>query len=523
MSEMISCQDLKALMESEELYALFDIREQGEYNERQIYRATSLPRRQIEFRLPDLVSDLNVPIVLYDEGGQRVTLAAATIEQMGYRRVRMLAGGLPAWIAASLPNVSGVNVPSKEFGEHLAHDDSLPEIGPEELHRRIDGGEKLTVIDVRTPEEFGRFCIPGATNIPGGNLILWADALRSEPASSVIINCAGRTRSIVGTATLRRLGLTNVYALKNGTMGWLLAGLELEHNPGRLTPPVTRESCERASFFAQRVAKEENIPLLAVADLIVLQRNLPGEMFYLIDVRSETEYGAGHIAGSLNVPGGQAVQRADDVVAVRNARIIFVSNRADRATMAAYWYARMGFSRVAILQGGLKAWQEAGQETKAGLPRRVPFGYERACQAAEFIAATELQRLLSLGQITVLDVSTSLEFQSARVPSARWLSRGWLELKFPALFPDRRQAIVVVCPNGHHSVLAARTLMELGYTKVSVLEGGFQSWKDQNLPLESGFDGCLMPPNDLVLSPSIKGDREAMKRYLDWEINLRKE
>ena len=522
MANTISCSDVKALMDSEELYALFDIREQGEYNERQIYRATSLPRRQIEFRLPDLVSNVNVPIIVYDEGGRRGALAAATIEQMGYP-VRILAGGLPAWADAGYPTVSGVNVPSKEFGERVSHDDRVPEMGPEELHRRIERGDKLSLIDVRTPGEFGRFCIPGAINIPGGNLILWAEALRSPLDSTIIINCAGRTRSIVGTASLRRLGLTNVYALKNGTMGWLLAGLELEHNPGRLTPPVTPESCERASFFAQRVAKEENIPLLAVADLIELQRNLTGEMFYLIDVRAETEYGVGHIAGSLNVPGGQAVQRADDVVAVRNARIIFVSNRADRATMAAYWYARMGFSRVAILQGGLKAWQEHGQETKHGLWDRAPFGYETVCETTKFMSATELQCLLSLRRITVLDVSTSVEFESSHIAGARWLSRGWLELKFPALFPDRRQAIVVVCPNGHHSVLAARTLMELGYTEVSVLEGGFQSWKDQNLPLESGSDGCLMQPNDLVLSPSIKGDREAMKRYLEWEINLRKE
>ena len=54
---------------------------------------------------------------------------------------------------------------------------------------------------------------------------------------------------------------------------------------------------------------------------------------YLLDVRSEHEYEAGHVAGSINVPGGQAVQRADDFVAVRNGRIIFISNQASRAMM----------------------------------------------------------------------------------------------------------------------------------------------------------------------------------------------
>ena len=69
---------------------------------------------------------------------------------------------------------------------------------------------------------------------PGGELILWAEELRNKP--TVIVNCAGRTRSIIGTAALRRLGLTNVRALRNGTMGWVLAGYQLETKPARRGP-----------------------------------------------------------------------------------------------------------------------------------------------------------------------------------------------------------------------------------------------------------------------------------------------
>ena len=62
--------------------------------------------------------------------------------------------------------------------------------------------------------------------------------MKQKRETEVIVNCAGRTRSIIGTAALRRLGLTNVRALENGTMGWVLAGFELETKPTTEAPPA---------------------------------------------------------------------------------------------------------------------------------------------------------------------------------------------------------------------------------------------------------------------------------------------
>ena len=89
-------------------------------------------------------------------------------------------------------------------------------------------------------------------------------------------------------------------------------------------------------------------------------------------MRSESEYEDGHIAGSLNIPGGQAVQRADDFVAVKNSRIIFVSNQSARAVMAAYWYRQMGFRDVRVLQGGLEAWRDNGGAVESGASQNEP-------------------------------------------------------------------------------------------------------------------------------------------------------
>jgi rhodanese-related sulfurtransferase len=520
MTKPISASNLAALMTSPSLYAVFDVRERGEFNQCQIANATSLPRSQIEFRIAQLVPNRKVPIVVYDEGGERALLAAKTLVELGYDDVSMLDGGLKRWQSEGRATISGINVPSKAFGEKVHHERGIPEITPEELFRLQRRSAELMILDVRTPEEYGRFCIPGGVNVPGGELVLWAEELQRKANSTIVVNCAGRTRSIIGVAALRRLGLTNVRALKNGTMGWLLAGFELETQPGRKTPSVPLASRDQATDLALRIAEEERIPWMSARELSSVIGSTDMGADYLIDVRSECEYETGHVTGSTNVPGGQAVQRADDIVAVRNARIIFVSNESARAVMAAYWYRQMGFPNVCVLQGGLKAWSDSGGKFVRGVSANLPMRFETAEQAVRYVDAQVLDQRILDSSALVLDVGTSVEFETAHVPGAKWISRGWIEIKLPDYFADRNQPIVVTCPDGRQSTLAARTLREIGYTDVSVLHGGVRTWSAAGLPTDQGLEARLVEPNDVVLSPSIRGTKQDMQRYLDWELKL---
>jgi rhodanese-related sulfurtransferase len=518
MIQTISCERAAALMVSGGLFAVFDVRERGEYNDGQIPNTTSLPRSQIEFRVAELVPGRAIPIVLYDEGGRRAELAAQTFEQLGYEQVSILDGGLSAWQSEGRETVSGVNVPSKAFGEKVHHDRNVPDLSPEELKALLDSKSELTILDVRTPEEYGRFCIPGGLNVPGGDLILWADELRQKPM--VIVNCAGRTRSIIGAAGLRRLGLTNVRALRNGTMGWVLAGFDLETKPARRGPAAPAANAQ-ALTTALKIAAQEKIEMITVNDLVRSLANDSDSLSYRIDVRSEQEFVAGHIAGTINVPGGQAVQRADDFVPVRNAPIVFISNQSARAVMAAYWYRQMGFKSVFVLQGGLAAWRAAGQQLSTGASAAEPLGFSEAKRAARFVNAAMLQSRTDGKDCLILDVSTSVEFENAHVPSAKWISRGWIDINLPELFADRSQRIALTCTDGRQSTFAARQLAEVGYTNVSVLDGGVRAWSAAGYRTQSGLTDCLTPPNDVVLSPSIRGSKEDMLNYLNWELKLK--
>jgi len=509
--------DAAALMSSDDLFAVFDVRERGEYNVAQIPNTTSLPRSQIEFRIGELVPNRHVPIVVYDEGGRRAELAADALAGLGYRDVAVLQGGLDGWQRDGRETASGVNVPSKAFGERVHHDRHVPDVSPEELKALLDSKSDLTILDVRTPEEYGRFCIPGGVNVPGGDLILWAEDLRKKPA--VIVNCAGRTRSIIGTAALRRLGLTNVRALRNGTMGWVLAGYELESKPARHVDAPTNAS--DAIARAMQLAVDEQLAWTGAAELENIIESRVGGVHYLIDVRSETEFAAGHIADALNVPGGQAVQRADDFVPVRNGRIIFVSNQSARAVMAAYWYRQMGFKNGTVLRGGLTGWKDSQRAVVAGASPAMPLGLDSAMRGVSMIDAIELARLIREGT-SVLDVGSSSDYETAHVPGAKWISRGWIDIKLGEIAQDRGRRIVLTCADGQQSIFAARQLEQVGFGDVLVLGGGARQWIAAGFETAAGLDDCLVEPNDVVLSPSIRGSKQDMLNYLNWELKLKR-
>ena len=515
---MIFPQDLRALMENEQTYALFDVRERGEYNAEHIASATSLPRCEIEFRIADLVSAPRTLVVFYDDLSGRAELAVKTLRSLGYEDVQVLQGGLAAWGNAGYPTASGVNVPSKEFGERIHIEYGVPELTPEELHARKQRGERLVIWDVRTPEEYSRFSIPGSCNVPGGDLVQQAYEISQNPDTTVVIHCAGRTRSIVGTQSLRRLGLQNVLALRNGTMGWLLAGFELEQRPNRQAPDASSQGKSHAESLAAQIAQQEGIPLISARNLEALIQERAQRAFYLIDVRSLEEYTSGHIPNSQSVPGGQAIQRADDFVAVRTGAIVFTCDSGARSVMTAYWYRKMGFKNACVLQGGTLSWLESGRRMEQGNPDEPPVAIKQAQGGLRWISGQELAARAS--DAVILDVGKSADYDRGHIPGARWLSRGWLELKMPALFPDRGQLIVVSCPDGQQSTLAGKSLQELNYKNIFVLKEGVDNWKRAGRPIETGLSGALMEPNDVVVPASQSGDRDAMVRYLNWESDL---
>ena len=505
---------LAALMREPRAHAVLDLRERAAYERGHVYRTTSLPRRLLEFRLAALVTAPGTPLVLCDEDGELAALARPTLAAMGYTEVRVLTGGLAGWRAAGRPLVQGLNVPSKVFGERMLHEQRTPQIEAYRLQARMDAGDDMVVVDARTVEEYARGCIPGAVSVPGGELVLRIADLAPRPETAIVVHCGGRTRSYIGAESLRRAGLPNpIVALENGTMGWELAGLTLERGAARLAPPPSPRAREAAARVAARVAKEDGVRFVTAEALRDLVDRRAEDNVYVLDVRTGEEFAAGHVAGATWAPGGQAVQATDEYIAVRAASVVLVCDDLTRSVMTASWLGRMGHPRVAVLDGGLAAWRQAGGAMETGHPRREPFGLEAARARVERLAPGPP------GETVVLSVDTSDAYARGHVPGAAWVCRSRLERRIGALAADHARPVLVTCADGRASTLAAATLAGLGYGNARVLEGGLAAWEAAGLPVERGATRLGDEPDDVVLKPYDRG-RTAMEAYLRWEEDL---
>ena len=519
MAATITPAALKSLLAGKEPFALIDVREAGEYNSSHIPGASLIARRQLEFQLPLSVPFNGTPIVVCDDDGRRARLAAATLERLGYRQVSVLDGGINRWVTDGLETEWGMNVPSKDFGEKVEVVHHVPEVECKDLAERIQKGEKFVILDSRTPEEFRRFCIPGGRSVPGGELALRITdiAMDIDRDTTIIGNCAGRTRSIIGARVLQRMGIPRVYGLKNGTSGWVLAGHKLETGADRVElPEPSRDGVAAAEAYAAKLAAEDGVRYLDIAALKSVMARRDQATIYFIDVRTSDEYADGHIPGFRWFPGGQCVQRSDDVAVVKNAQVVFACDGKARATLIASWYRQMGFKEVFAVDGGTKAWAASGGTLERGHADEGPAGYEQARAKVKAISARELS---TTPPATVIYVDTSQDFARGHVPGARWAPRGWLELWIGDIAPAKSASIAVTCGDGRGSALAAATLAELGYQNVSILDGGMAAWQKAGLPIEKGLSGVMMPPTDVVPAGPDRNFAD-MQNYLRWEEAL---
>ena len=510
----IDAEALDAHIERGDTLALLDIRDPVEMERGHVFGATSLPRRRIESHIGLLVRDRGTPIVLVDDASGRAQLAAATLASLGYRDVRWLDGGIDAWRQAGRRVATGANVPSKRFGEAIHHQLAVPSIDATTLRQWQAEGRDVLLCDVRTPGEYRAATIPGSVSAPSFDLVLGAEVFVDREV--VVVHCAGRTRSIIGTQTLRDLGFHQAVALENGTMGWRLAGESLENDANRSLPLASSHATHAVMARSRALADAAGVTRI---DAAVLEARLAdGERnAYAFDVRSARDFESGHIPGTRSVPGGQAIQRTDDVVAVRNAPITLIDDGDARADVSALWLRRMGFPNVSVLDGGLDAWIRGERGLETGKASHSVGGWDATVARVTPVTPRELAATMqSADAPRVIDVDTSLHFNTGHLHGASWLPRGWLEPRIASLVPVLDTPIVVTCEDGRQSTYAAATLGDLGYSRVTVLEGGTHAWRARGLPLDNDR---MTPQDDIALPPYARG-QQAMRDYLAWEIAL---
>ena len=491
--------------------AVLDVRPGGTFGEAHLLWANSVPLTTLEMEILDRVPRLDTPVVLcgYDDADDGiVSRAAAKMAVMGYADLSYLKGGVVAWGAAGFEIFSGVNVPSKAFGEFVEHSYDTPRIPAEDLKRMIDEGADMVVLDSRPMSEYHAMNIPMGIDVPCAELALRVHDIAPDPKTTVVVNCAGRTRSIIGCQSLRNAGIPNkVVALENGTMGWHLAGFKLEYGNERRYGALTAEGLKRATACADHVRQRFGVRTIDAATLAEWQADR-AQTTYLLDVRDPEEFAAGHVPGSRPAPGGQLVQATDRYVGTLGARIVCVDDNAVRATMTASWLVQIGWDAVVLAPGALKM-SEAGAHTppKPALP------------AVPEIEATALAARMI--QTHVVDLGNSLSHRNSHIPGSRFAIRAHIPENLASLSDDR--PIVLTSSDGAIAAYAAADLIAAGIKReIMVLKGGTAAWKAAGLPMKGGFDNALDSSVDVWYRPYDMDDAQegAMKQYLSWEVNL---
>lgn len=493
--------------------ALVDVREEGTFGAEHLLLAVNVPLSRLETDFARLVPRKTTRIVLCDDGGAEAARAASLLKQAGYSDVSQLDGGVAAWKHAGFVVFSGVHVPSKAFGELVEHAGGTPHIEAQALKERLATGEKIVIVDSRPMDEYRVMNIPGGTNVPGAELVYRIKELAPDPSTTVIVNCAGRTRSIIGAQSLRNAGLENpVLALKDGTMGWHLSGLELEQGAERVAPAPGRQGLEWAQAAAAKVARRFGVDEVDAGTVAQWRDAGSDRTCFLLDTRSPEEYAAGHVPGALSAPGGQLVQATDKYVGVRNARLVLLDDDSVRAPMTASWLKQMGWSETYTARSAAFAGpRESGPEPSALL-----------CQPPDVdcIEPAELARQLEAGEVVLVDITDSLTFGAGHIKGACWVVRSRFETDARSL--PSAACYAITSSDGVLAQYAAPELARCLGAEVRALAGGTRAWELENRPLESGGDRMISVPDDVFYRPYDRrhGVEEAMKDYLRWEVDL---
>ncbi|MEX0582928.1 MAG: rhodanese-like domain-containing protein [Sneathiella sp.] len=504
----------RIMKDDEGEYALIDVREQGVHSEGHPFFAVPLPLSHLELKTPRLLPRKSAPVYILDQGpelplGER---AASKLSELGYTNITLVDGGVVGWHDAGLELFTGVNVPSKAFGEFVEEACGTPHVTSRDLAARREAGEKIAILDSRPFPEFHRMSIPGGIDMPGAELVHRVYETVPDENTPIVVNCAGRTRSIIGAQSLINAGVKNpVSALKDGTMGWYLAGLELAHREDTVAPPPGPGALARSQQAAKDVAMRFGVKQIGTAELQALQAEASNRSLYILDVRSEEEYFAGHLPASCHAPGGQLVQATDEYVAVRNSRLVLVDDDAVRGIMTASWLIQMNWPEVYVLT--LPASEMTEKATPVVEIRR-----------AQTVSPYELDAVLSSGEpVAVIDLATSLDYRSGHVPGAYWVIRA--RLAEDHIFIPAVGLIILTSSDGELAHLAAPEIARLRpETIIRVLEGGTGAWAAASLVMESGDTRLLSKTDDVWYKPYDTNDKEAVRRrmedYLTWEVGL---
>ncbi|OUY07613.1 rhodanese homology domain-containing protein [Acinetobacter populi] len=507
-------QDIRQKLIDGQEIAIVDVREEDLYAQGHPLFAVNISFSRLEIEVLNRIPRLDTDIVIYDNGEGLAHQTIEKLQQLGYQQLSLLEGDLNAWQAAGGELFIDVNSASKAFGEWVEHFKHTPSLSAQEVKQLIDQNDNIVILDARRYDEYQTMSIPQGVSVPGAELVLRAQDIVKDSETKIIVNCAGRTRSLIGTQSLINARIPHqVYALRNGTIGWTLAGQTLATQQAAQYKDFSGQN-DRQSILdnAKDLAQRAGVKTIDLAQLTQLRAETE-RTTYVFDVRSEEEYITAHIPDSRWIAGGQLVQETDHYASVRGARIVLLDDALVRAYMTGSWLAQMNWEVYVLEDDYATILTEQG-----AWQAKVP-----ANHIEHAISVTELAEWIAQQQdVTILDFTTSANYKKGHIPTAKWALRKDIDALFQNGKIATDQPIVVTCGTSLLAQYAVSQIEKWTQQPVYVLQGGNAAWKAQGNAVDTENHVLLSEQIDRYKRPyeGTDNSEQAMNAYLEWEYGL---
>jgi glyoxylase-like metal-dependent hydrolase (beta-lactamase superfamily II)/rhodanese-related sulfurtransferase len=292
-----------------------------------------------------------------------------------------------------------------------------------------------------------------------GKLLKLSDDVLVYPAHGAGSLC-GRNMRAERSSTIGTERLTN-YALQIKSRDEFIRQLT-ENLPSR--PEYFLQDAQINRSGAPALSELPELPPISASEL----KTLLDQEVLVLDVRSNADFAAAHIPGSVNIAlAGQFASWAGAIIGL-DARPVLVADTPEQ-----YAEARLRLARVGIedprgsLKGGIAAWKQSGFPL-AQIPQ---------------MTAEELHHRMQGASTQVLDVRREGEWQSGHIEGAEWFPLDNFKISAPEV--DPAAPLVVHCQGGYRSMIACSLLRRAGAKDVINMAGGFDAWRKAGLPVET--------------------------------------
>jgi rhodanese-related sulfurtransferase len=366
---------------------IVDSRTPEEYARGCVPGAISLPGGELVFRITELITRPDQPIVVHCGGRTRSYIGAESLRRMGLPNpIVALENGTMGWELAGLTLERGASrwppaatprsrAAAALVAKRVAAEDGLRFVGPDDLRallaRRAE--RNVYLLDVRTREEYAAGHIAGAAWVPGGQAVQATDEYVAVRAATLVLACDGFTRATLTAAWLARMGFPDVAVLAGGLPAWTAAG-----------GPTETGNPEAAPFGLD--AARARVTAVPPGD--------PGDSV-VIDVDQSDVYARGHVPGAVWVCRSRLEDRIAALAPDRARPVLVTCGDGRASTLAAATLGALGHA-ARVLEGGTRAWEATGRPLERGATRLadeaddvVPKPYERGRAAMEAYLAWE--------------------------------------------------------------------------------------------------------------------------------------